>query len=167
VEKTAFVAMGNIGAIPGALIAGAVDAGVITPPQDLQLRNGPTKFNNLGFLGDFAPGITGGVAASSKILKESPDTVRAFLRAHAKAHQFLLNNRDEALPIISRFLNLSPQDAAFAYETTVLKYYTKGGSLSKQKQEEFVAEQVRGFNLTTHPDPTTFFDFSLLPDGAR
>src|SRR5712692_12101598 len=45
-----FLSMGGA-QIPGALIAGAVDAGVIAPPQDIQLKREGT-FTDLGFLGD-------------------------------------------------------------------------------------------------------------------
>src|SRR5262249_48345539 len=125
VDKTAFIAMGSIRNIPPALIAGAVDAGVITPPQEFQLLHLPNRFNNLGFLGDYAPGVTGGVATTNKILRENPDMVRAFLRAHFRAHQFILQNRDETIPIISKFLNLSAADAAASYDSTIRPYYNK------------------------------------------
>src|SRR5712692_8584008 len=47
-----FIGMGGAN-IPGALLAGSIDAGVIAPPQDVKFRN--TKFVNLGFLGDELP----------------------------------------------------------------------------------------------------------------
>jgi len=161
--STAFISMGNIGNVPAALIAGAVDAGVITPPQEFQLLHSARKFKNLGFLGDYAPGITGGIAAANKTLQEYPDMVRAFLKAHAKAHKFILDNREETIPIVSRFLNLSAEDAASAYDTTIRPFYTTGGAVSPEQQAVFIAELARGLKTTPVTDPKACFDFSFLP----
>jgi NitT/TauT family transport system substrate-binding protein len=161
-KKTTFLAMGYQN-IPPSLIAGAIDAGVITPPKEFQLINSAVKFVNLGFLGDLAPGLTGGIATTDKMLREHADAVRAVLRAHVKAHRFLLENRDEMIPIMSRFLGLSLKDAAQSYDTTVRPYYGKTGTVSTSVQEKFIAQVVKQLKLSETPPPGKIFDFSYIP----
>jgi NitT/TauT family transport system substrate-binding protein len=161
-KKTTFIAMGYQN-IPPSLIAGAIDAGVITPPKEFQLINSSGKFHNLGFLGDLAPGLTGGVATTDKMLHEHPDTVRAVLRAHVKAHKFLLENRDEMIPIMSKFLGLSMKDAAQSYDTTVRPYFSKTGTILVAAQQKFIAQVVKQLKLPRAPAPEKVFDLSYIP----
>jgi len=161
-KKATFLAMGYQNT-PPSMIAGAIDAGVITPPKEFQLINSTIKFVNLGFLGDLAPGLTGGIATTEKMIREHPDTVRALLRAHVKAHRFLLENRDGMIPIMSRFLGLSMNDAAQSYDTTVRPYYNTTGVVSTSLQEQFIAQVVKELKLPRTPEPGKIFDFSYIP----
>jgi NitT/TauT family transport system substrate-binding protein len=161
--KTIFLAMGYQNT-PPSMIAGAIDAGVITPPKEFQLINSSGKFVNLGFLGDLAPGLTGGVATTEKMTREHPDKVRAALRAQVKAHRFLLENREGMIPIMSQFLGLSPKDATQSYDTTVYPYYSRVGTVAPEQQEEFIAEVVKELKLQRAPEPGKIFDFSYIPN---
>ena len=90
-SKATFLAMGFQNT-PPSLIAGAVDAAVLTPPTEFQLAKSGKTFVNLGFLGDYAAGLTGGVGTTDKMIRERPNALRAVLRAQAKAHRFVLEN---------------------------------------------------------------------------
>jgi NitT/TauT family transport system substrate-binding protein len=161
--KTIFLAMGYQNT-PPSMIAGAIDAGVITPPKEFQLINSSGKFVDLGFLGDLAPGLTGGVATTEGMIREHPDKVRAVLRAQAKGHRFLLENREGMIPIMSQFLGLSPKDAAQSYDTTVYPYYSRVGTVLPAQQEEFIAEVAKELKLLRAPEPGMIFDFSYIPN---
>jgi NitT/TauT family transport system substrate-binding protein len=161
-SKTVFVAVGSQN-VPTTLAAGAVEAGVITPPREFQLKNSKIKFVELAFLGDYAPGLNGGVATTDKAIKERPQMVRAVIRAHAKAHRFILENREETVAIMSRFANLSPEDAARSYDTTVRPHYNKTGAVDADIQKTFVEEQMEALKLTKAPALSGIFDFSFIP----
>jgi NitT/TauT family transport system substrate-binding protein len=160
-RKTTFLSMGFQNT-PASLIAGAIDAAVLSPPTEFRLINSDKKFVNLGFLGDYALGLTGGIATTDKMTRTRPDALRALLRAHAKAHRFILENRAEAIPIIGRFLNLSERDAAQSYDTTILPYYGKTGAIPVALQQEFIDEQGRMLKLSKTPPPSALFDFSFI-----
>jgi len=161
--KTIFIAMGYQNT-PPSMIAGAIDAGVITPPKEFQLINSPGKFVNLGFLGDLAPGLTGGVATTERMIREHPDKVQAVLRAQVKGHRLLLENRAGTIPIMSQFLGLSARDAAQSYDTTVYPYFGRTGAVSLAQQEAFIAEAVKELKLPRAPEPGKIFAFSYIPN---
>lgn len=161
-SKTVFVALGSQN-VPTTLAAGAIEAGVITPPREFQLNNAKTKFVNLAFLGDYAPGLNGGVATTDKAIKERPQVVRAVMRAHARAHRFMLENRDETVAIMSRFFNLSLEDAGRSYDTTVRPHFNKTGSVDIETQKKFVDEQLAALKLNKTPEMSSIFDFSFIP----
>lgn len=161
-SRTVFVALGSQN-VPTTLVAGAIEAGVITPPREFQLNSAKAKFVNLGFLGDYAPGLNGGIATTDKAIKERPRMVAAVINAHAKAHRFILENRDETVAIMSRFFNLSIEDAGRSYDTTVRPHFNKSGSVDVETQKKFVEEQLTALKLTRAPEMSRIFDFSFVP----
>jgi NitT/TauT family transport system substrate-binding protein len=161
-SKSTFLAIGYQN-IPPSLIAGALDAGVITPPKEFALRSPNVKFVNLGFLGDLVPGLTGGIATTDRVIRQRLDMVRAVLRAHAKAHQFILTHRDETIAIMAPFLGLSMEDAATSYDTTVLPVYSKTAVSTPEVRQAIVDELGRSMKVAKTPELAKLFDFSLLP----
>jgi NitT/TauT family transport system substrate-binding protein len=160
-SKATFLAMGFQNT-PPSLIAGAVDAAVLTPPTEFQLAKSGKTFVNLGFLGDYAAGLTGGVGTTDKMIRERPNALRAVLRAQAKAHRFVLENRAETIAVMSRFLNMSADDAAKSYDSTVLPHYSKTGDIPVAVQQAVVDEQGRMLKLSKTPQLSTLFDFSFI-----
>ncbi len=158
--KVIFMGMG-FPAIPGALIATAVDAGVISPPLQFQLAKSDKTFTDLGFLGDLIPSVSGGLATSDKMIRDRPDAVRAVLRAHRRAHRFILEDREQVLPIMAKFMNLSPDEAASTYDM-VMAQFNKTGVVPVDKQREMVAEQVATLKVASAPPLEALFDFSFI-----
>jgi NitT/TauT family transport system substrate-binding protein len=159
-SKVIFMAMGFQN-IPGALIATAIDAGVISPPLEFQLAKSDKKFTDMGFLGDLVPSLSGGLATNEKMIRERPDALRAVLRAHGKAHRFILENRDQVIPIIAKFMNLTPDEAAHSYDNLVV-HLTKTGVVPVAKQREIVAEQATALKIANPPPLDAIFDFSFI-----
>jgi NitT/TauT family transport system substrate-binding protein len=160
-NKTTFLAMGFQNT-PPSLIAGAIDAAVLTPPTEFQLTKSGKEFVNLGFLGDYAAGLTGGIGTTDRMIKERPNALRAVLRAQVKAHRYVLENRAGTIAAISRFLNISADDAAQSYDSTVLPHYSKTGDIPVAVQQAVVDEQGRMLKLTRTPQVSTLFDFSFI-----
>jgi NitT/TauT family transport system substrate-binding protein len=159
--KATFLAMG-FQTIPSSMLAGAIDAGVLTPPTEFRLANSGKTFVNLGFLGDYALGLTGGIATTDKMIKERPQALRAVLRAQAKAHRFIFENRAETIGVMSRFLNLTREDADRSYDSTVRPHYRETGEIPVALQQEFIDEQGRMLKLPRTPQPATLFNFSFI-----
>lgn len=158
-----FLGMG-FKAIPGALIAGAIDAAVITPPTDLQLINSSKKFEYLGFLGDHQSSLTGGLATTEAMIKRRPELVRAVVNAHYKAHQFILANRDETVPIMAKYLGLSEADARLTYDK-LIGHFTKSGTIPLDAQKTMIEDQVRALNAKRSPAPEEIFVFRFVNEA--
>jgi NitT/TauT family transport system substrate-binding protein len=155
-----FISMGGA-QIPGALIAGAVDAGVIAPPQDIQLRREGT-FTNLGFLGDDLPSLSGGLGTTESVIADKPDLVRAAVRAALKGQRFLQNNRAGALPIMAEYMALTEDEAALAYDNAV-QHYTADGRISVELQERMVRDQIEVAKPEHEPRAQDLFDLRFVP----
>jgi NitT/TauT family transport system substrate-binding protein len=160
-SKATFLAMGFQNT-PPSLIAGAIDAAVLTPPTEFQLAKSGKTFVDLGFLGDYAAGLTGGIGTTDRMIKERPNALRAVLRAQAKAHRFVLENRAETVAVMSRFLNMSADDAAKSYDSTVRPHFSKVGDIPVAVQQAVVDEQGRMLKLSRAPQLTALFDFSFI-----
>ena len=149
--------------IPGAMIAGALDAAVITPPTDLQLFASGKKFAYLGFLGDYQTSLTGGLATTESVMRRKPQLVRAVVRAQYKAHRFLLDHRAEAIPIMAKNLSLSEADAAKTYDN-LMRHYTTNGVVSIEQQKVMIEDQIRSLNSKRSPAPEDIFDFRIVSE---
>lgn len=149
--------------IPGAMIAGALDAAVITPPTDLQLINSGKKFVKLGFLGDYQTSLTGGLATTENTIKRRPDLVRAVVRAHYKAHQFILKERDATIRIMAKYLALAEADARITYDN-LIGHYTKTGMITADEQKVMIEDQVKALNAKRAPPADEIFVFRFVSE---
>jgi NitT/TauT family transport system substrate-binding protein len=155
-----FIAMGG-GQIPGALVAGAVDAGVIAPPQDIQLaREG--QFTNHGFLGDDLPSLSSGLGTTETLIAQKPEMVRAAVRAALKGQRFLQTNRAAALPIMADYLSLSAAEAAQAYDSAV-PHFTADGRVPPELQERMVQDQIEVVQPERVPRAQDLFALQFIP----
>jgi len=149
-----FISMGGP-QIPGALIAGAVDAGVIAPPQDIQLRR-EGSFTNLGFLGDDLPSLTSGLGTTESLIAQKPQMVRAAVRAALKGQRFIQNNRAGTIPLMAEYMSLSQDEAALAYDNAV-QHYTADGRVSVELQERMVRDQIEAVKPEREPRAQDLF----------
>lgn len=152
--------------IPGAMIAGALDAAVITPPTDLQLINSGKKFVKLGFLGDYQSSLTGGLATTENMIKRKPEAVRAVVRAHYKAHQFILKERNEMIPIMAKYMSLSEADARITYDN-LIGHYTKTGTITPEEQKVMIEDQVKATNAKRPPPAEEIFVFRFVNEIGK
>jgi ABC-type nitrate/sulfonate/bicarbonate transport system substrate-binding protein len=160
-SKSTVIALGYQN-IPASLIAGAIDAGVFAAPIEYQLDKSSKKFAYLGFLGDFVPGITGGVVTTERMTRQKPELLRAVMRAHSRAHKFIIEDRAGTLPIMAKFLNLSEAEAARAYDTVILPHFNRTGMLPSDLQQKVIAAQATALKVSKPPAPAKIFDFSFL-----
>jgi ABC-type nitrate/sulfonate/bicarbonate transport system substrate-binding protein len=92
---------GNSNQRMAALIAGAVDAVPVVPPQDRLLLD--QGFNSVAFYPDYFPNLALSVTAVTRAwAKSNSDALRAFMRAQAAAIAWLYDpvNKDEALSLL-------------------------------------------------------------------
>jgi NitT/TauT family transport system substrate-binding protein len=123
-----------------ALESGAMTAAVVSPPFDaMAYRLG---LRDLGFLGNYLDYLTSGLATSERHLREDPDLVQRAARAELKAHRYMQQNRAGTIEHMVRFQEVSPADAALAYDNYI-QYLTRDGTSTPETLERILQDQRR------------------------
>ena len=97
-----------------ALENGLIAAAPLAPPGDFKaIRAG---FKRLVFFGDVIRDISfTGLAATSKYVKENPQTVEKMVRAIARATFLVRDNPDLAVGAMQDYLKMTPDEASETY----------------------------------------------------
>jgi NitT/TauT family transport system substrate-binding protein len=106
--------------------------------------------------------VHAGVIASGKMLKEQPNTVKAVLRALAKATTYINTNRDAAVKIVAAELKL---EESVAKDIMALNIYSMEQTDKHLKgMGEFVDFLHSLGRIQQKFDPSTVFYSKLLKD---
>ena len=106
-----------------AIIGGAIQAGLFSPPSDARLKD--QGYHVLAFAPDVAPNLALSVTTVRRDwAQQHPDVLRKLLRAQAAAVQWLNNpaNKAQALTILETTINARPADAEAAYDYYIGKH---------------------------------------------
>lgn len=155
-----------------AIQAGSIDATMLTPPLDLPLiQKGFTRLGaSTEVLPDFAFLTLG---TNRSWAQANSEALVRVLAALTEATDWLLNpsNRDRAVQILAKRLNVSPDEARQTYEGTVavdppLFYRNMAVTeTSLQKVLEFMVED--GTIQPSEADPRRYLDTSYLDEALR
>jgi NitT/TauT family transport system substrate-binding protein len=109
-----------------ALITGAVDAICIAPPHDLMLKR-------MGYPALAGPPEVGlpvaGMFTSDRLIRENPATVRRTVKTLLRAHHYILENKQESMQVLLKWLPQPPDIAEHAYETE-MKTLSRDGQMT-------------------------------------
>jgi ABC-type nitrate/sulfonate/bicarbonate transport system substrate-binding protein len=106
-----------------AIIGGAIQAGLFSPPSDARLKD--LGFNTLAFTPDYYPNLTLSVTTVRRDwAQQHGDVLRRVLRAQEQAIRWLYNpaNKAQALQILVTATGARPSDAADAYDYYIGKH---------------------------------------------
>jgi ABC-type nitrate/sulfonate/bicarbonate transport system substrate-binding protein len=117
-----------------ALISGAVDAICVAPPHDLMLQR-------MGFKALAGPPEMGlpvsGMFTSDRLLRENPQLVKRTLKALLRAHRYILENKQETIPIMIQWLPQTVEVASHSYDLE-LKTLTRDGQMTDAEIEALI-----------------------------
>jgi ABC-type nitrate/sulfonate/bicarbonate transport system substrate-binding protein len=117
-----------------ALASGAVDAVCVSPPHDLLLKR-------MGFPALAGPPEIGlpvaGMFTSDRLLRENPQLVKRALKALLRAHQFILLNRQDTIPMMLKWLPQPPDIAAHSYDIE-LTTLARDGQMTDAEVENLI-----------------------------
>jgi ABC-type nitrate/sulfonate/bicarbonate transport system substrate-binding protein len=160
VSSVNFVSMG-IDNVPASLLSGALDSGVVTPPRDIMLDRSD-KFINLGFLGDYLVSPNSGFGTTKKLIEEQPELVQKVTDVIMRASKTLIEDRKVAEASMVKFLKLSPEDAALAWDKYI-KYFLTDGIIDEESQKSVIADQIAFLKTRgTPPNPADIFAFRFV-----
>jgi NitT/TauT family transport system substrate-binding protein len=109
-----------------ALITGAVDAICVAPPHDLMLKR-------MGYPALAGPPEVGlpvaGMFTSDRLVRENPQLVRRTMKALLRSHNYILENKQESIQILLKWLPQPPDIAEHSYETE-MKTLSRDGQMT-------------------------------------
>jgi len=106
--------MGGAASRYASLVAGTVDATILTLPYNLEAEK--AGYRDLLWFGERMELPLSGLAVRDESLRNNPKQVLAVVRAIFHAMAFAYGNREETTQIISRWLKVSPEIAARSYD---------------------------------------------------
>jgi NitT/TauT family transport system substrate-binding protein len=135
-----------------ALVSGAVEAVCVAPPHDLMLR----KMGYNALLGPPEIGLpSAGMLTSDRLIKENPQQVRHTLKALLRAHQYILENRQETIQVLIKWLPQPLDIAEHSYDGE-LKTLNRDGTMTDAEVDAIIArvgekkrplDEVRDFSF--------------------
>ncbi len=135
-----------------ALISGAVEAICVAPPHDLMLK----KMGYPALAGPPEVGLpSAGMLTSDRLIKENPQVVRRTLKALLRAHRYILENRQDTIQTLIKWLPQPLDIAEHSYDGE-LKTLSKDGTMTDAEIEAIIArvgekkrplDEVRDFSF--------------------
>jgi NitT/TauT family transport system substrate-binding protein len=140
-----------------ALVAGGVEAAVISPPQSFKLLE--EGYADLGpiapYLGSL-PMMTFSVNRDST--KANAKAITAFVRAHNKASAFLLANRQEASEILAKAGGTQVDEALKTWDIAAkVKAYRSDGQITEEGLKNAIAALAAAGDIKDPKRPTSFY----------
>ena len=154
------VALTNLGSaanILAALQAGAVDAGVLSSPTNLQAKAlGMRELVNTARLNDPFPSAW--AAASKKYIADHTDAMRRFVKSMAEALAFEINHPEPTQQILAKYVKIDdPAVARAAYEE-VVPYLNKTLAPDPEAVRSALREQSAAMPQAASADAANFID---------
>jgi NitT/TauT family transport system substrate-binding protein len=116
------------------LISGAVEAVCLAPPHDLMLR----KMGYNALLGPPEIGLpSAGMLTSDRLIKENPQIVRRTLKALLRAHYHIVENRQDAIQTLIKWLPQPIDVAEHSYDAE-LKNLNRDGTMTDAEIEAII-----------------------------
>ena len=113
---------GNSNQRMAALVAGAVDAVPLIPPQDRMMTD--QGFNSLAYYPDYFPNLTLSLSAVARPwASKNPEIMKSFMRAQKAAITWLYDpaNKSEAIALLMTETNADRPSAEQAYDQFLIK----------------------------------------------
>jgi ABC-type nitrate/sulfonate/bicarbonate transport system substrate-binding protein len=119
------VPVGGGGLVPN-LLANNVEAAVVYSPLSFQLAKAGDARTILDYAKEVPPNLSAGWIVLDKYAEAKPEVVQKALNALYGALQFMRDNRDVTVKLISDLYEMPVDIAALEYENTILKLETDG-----------------------------------------
>lgn len=160
------IAMGDTGVRFQALLAGAIEAAILTPPYTVMAEK--KGLNNLVWLGDILGDVpSNGLSTTLKTLKENSDQVHRMLRASVRSMIYTREHKQDVLPILLKeFPGLDGDTLAGTLDFYV-KAMSRDGRVGEGVVRELINEQRELLNVKNEISLNQVSDFGPLQRVIR
>lgn len=160
------IAMGDTGVRFQALLSGAIEAAILTPPYTVMAEK--KGLNNLVWLGDILGDVpSNGLSTTLKTLKENSDQVHRMLRASVRSMIYTREHKQDVLPILlEEFPGLDGDTLAGTLDFYV-KAMSRDGRVGEGVVRELINEQRELLNVKNEISLNQVSDFGPLQRVIR
>src|SRR6185503_715293 len=151
-----------------ALIAGGVEAAVISPPQSFKLIE--EGYSDLGPMAPYLGALPMmAFAVNRDWVSQNGKTLTAFVRAHNKATRFLWENRKEASEILAKAGGTSVDEALKTWDVAdKVKSYRVDGQLTDEGLKNAIAALAAAGDIKDPNRPLSYYyDASFVKAAQR
>jgi ABC-type nitrate/sulfonate/bicarbonate transport system substrate-binding protein len=155
------IAMGETGVRFQALVSGAIEAAILTPPYTVMAEH--KGLNNLVWLGDLVGDVpSNGLSTTVKKLKENSHQVHRMLRASIRSMIYTREHKPEALPILMKEFPGMERDTLAGTLDFYLKAMSRDGRISESIIQHVINEQRELLNVRNEVPLNQVADFGAL-----
>jgi ABC-type nitrate/sulfonate/bicarbonate transport system substrate-binding protein len=146
-----------------AMIAGQVDAGVVSPPTNSRARK--AGFNELLNLAKDGPEfVSVAVGASRSYIKANEDTVRRVVRSYAEGVQLFRNNKASALRMIQKYLRVKEIEIAEDTYNQFRENLEYPPYVTRRSLENVIADVAVADPAAKNAKPDDFMDMRFVAE---
>jgi NitT/TauT family transport system substrate-binding protein len=146
-----------------ALIAGQVDAGVVSPPTNSRARKaGLNELMNLAKEGPEFVSVA--VGASRSYIKANEDTVRRVVRSYAEGVQIFKANKAAAQRMMQKYLRVKEQDILDDAYNQFREYLESPPYVTRKAMENVIADVAVGDAAAKNSKPDDFMDMRFVAE---
>ncbi len=147
-----------------ALLGGGFDAATMSVEQRYVALDKGMK--EMFFFGNEVKNSWGTLATTDKLIKENPKIIGGFIRATLKAMRYLRQDKEGTLAAMTKFANVSRQQANRVYDD-IIGTFTRNGAVDDETQRNDLAiiRQVINGNETLPNGRGYDFSFALEADA--
>jgi len=146
-----------------ALIAGQVDAGVVSPPTNSRARKaGLNELMNLAKEGPEFVSVA--VGASRSYIKANEDTVRRVVRSYAEGVQIFKANKGAAQRMMQKYLRVKEQDILDDAYNQFREYLENPPYVTRKAMENVIADVAVSDAAAKNSKPDDFMDMRFVAE---
>jgi NitT/TauT family transport system substrate-binding protein len=158
----------QIRALPGTtdvfnlLMAGGLEAGVVSPPSDAMLE--AKGLHEVAFIGDALALPYQGLGTTTTFISEHQPQVVGVLKAQLDAGRWLKSHRSEAVDLTVKYLS-SPRDIAEKSVAKMLPLLSETGEMARDGAQQMIDIQAKASNTTGTTTPDQVADYGPLREA--
>jgi len=146
-----------------ALIAGQVDAGVVSPPTNSRARKaGLNELMNLAKEGPEFVSVA--IGASRSYIKANEDVVRRVVRSYAEGVQIFKNNKPAAQRMMQKYLRVKEQDILDDAYNQFREYLEYPPYVTRKAIENVIADVTTTDPTAKNAKPEDFMDMRFVAE---
>lgn len=143
----------------GALVNGAIDAAILSPPTTLRAEE--AGFHELiQFMKEDFAFLSGGAVMREELLKSDRTLVEKFIRGTLRGLIYARENRSGTIPVLARIQRIREDQAARLYDF-LRPAVTTDGSIGEDWQKKNIELDLKLQGLKEAPPLDKIFDFSI------